>query len=110
MISEMEVRERLASLLVDEISLPDFEDWLVGRSWNMHKDSEETAQDLVWSIESALFAYSSDHLNEDQLRAQFAGLLNNARVVVRLVPAAKQPFYHFDPPPRTSFSGTLVSA
>lgn len=77
MINASEVREKLAALLKDNLSLDVFEDWLVGQSWNMHRDSAPDAQDLVSAIELSLSEYSSGHVNEAQLRDGLVSLLNN---------------------------------
>lgn len=40
MIQENEIREKLLAIA----SVDEFEDWLVQRSWNMHHDSDASAQ------------------------------------------------------------------
>ena len=70
MIAENQIRERLARYLLGEISLDEFEDWLVERSWNMHLDSDETAQKLAAAIELRLAEHSSGHLSNDGLRKE----------------------------------------
>jgi hypothetical protein len=76
MISENEVRERLARYLRGEIALEQFEDWLVQRSWNMHRDSEPAAQKLVAAIELRLAEHSSGHLDEPSLRSELVPLVS----------------------------------
>lgn len=68
MISELEVKENLASLLTNELSLEDFDRWLVEKSWNMHLDSAVEAQELVGSIELSLAEYSNGHLSWEELK------------------------------------------
>jgi hypothetical protein len=77
MISEAEVRERALAFLQNEFSLNDFEDWLAARSWNMHRDSAPSAQDLVSSIELALFEHSNGHARESDLRSALMSLLDD---------------------------------
>lgn len=77
MIEESEVRKRLLAFLRDDLSLDDFEDWLVVSSWDMHLDSESGAQELVWAIELALSEHSSKHLSYDGLKQEFGNLLNH---------------------------------
>jgi len=68
MIAEHQIRQWLARYLHKAISLDQFEDWLVQRSWNMQLDSAESAQKLAAAIELRLAEYSSGHLSDDQLR------------------------------------------
>ena len=70
MIAEYQIRQWLARYLHEEISLDQFEDWLVQRSWNMHRDSKESAQKLAAAIELRLAEHSSGHLDKDQLRSE----------------------------------------
>ena len=75
MIVESEIREKLGRFLSKEISLDQFEDWLVQRSWNMHEDSPEAAQKLVASIELRLAEHSSGHLDEGSLHNELRPLV-----------------------------------
>ena len=75
MITESQIRERLFAYLIRDITLNDFEDWLVSQSWNMHLDSDDAAQQLVGAIELRLAEYSDDHLNDTALERELAGLL-----------------------------------
>ena len=75
MITESQIRERLFAYLIRDITLNDFEDWLVSQSWNMHLDSDDAAQQLVGAIELRLAEYSDDHLNDTALERELTGLL-----------------------------------
>ncbi|MHB8303448.1 MAG: hypothetical protein ACYDC6_11505 [Acidobacteriaceae bacterium] len=74
MIAESEIREKLGRFLSKDISLDQFEDWFVQRSWNMHKDSHEAAQKLASAIELRLAEHSSGHLNDHALRDELRPL------------------------------------
>jgi hypothetical protein len=50
MINEFSVRDKLLELARNEISLEEFENWLVPAAWNMHYDSSPEAVELVSSI------------------------------------------------------------
>jgi hypothetical protein len=75
MITESQIREQLFAYLIRDVTLNDFEDWLVSQSWNMHLDSSDAAQQLVGAIELRLAEYSDDHLNDSGLERELAGLL-----------------------------------
>ncbi len=83
MITEGQIREQLYAYLTRQISLSEFEDWLVQRSWDMHRDSDEAAQRLVAAIELRLSEYSDDHLPDNALDRELYGLL--ARPYVLLI-------------------------
>lgn len=72
MIQENEIRARLLSLS----DLGEFEDWLAQQSWNMHQDSDPSAQRLVGKIELALAEFHNGDINEASL---FQMLRNLAR-------------------------------
>lgn len=76
MIREAEVRERLAAVIEELLPLPEFEDWLIQASWNMHRDSDPSAQDLVSAVELALSEYSSGHVSLAELRSELASFLD----------------------------------
>jgi hypothetical protein len=91
LIREGAVRERLAQLLDGQFDLAEFEDWLVQASWNMHRDSDPSAQDLVSSIELALAEYSSGHVSSAELRSALASLLDKVFVTLRITAAGAAP-------------------
>src|SRR2546426_7914376 len=76
MIAENQIREKLARYLRGEISLDHLEDWVVEQSWNMHRDSDDAAQQLAAAIELRLAEHSSGHLDEASLRNEFLSLIN----------------------------------
>jgi hypothetical protein len=76
MIQENEIREQLLALS----DLDAFEDWIVQHSWNMHQDSDPSAQKLVGKIELALAEYSNGHISEFELRRQLDNLARTYEV------------------------------
>ena len=101
MIAEYQLRQQLAKYLNGEMSLDHFEDWLVQRSWNMHRDSDEAAQKLGSMIELRLAEHSSGHLDEEHLRDEFRPLVTTYSAVVSFgQPVAPMPSSdaHFSSP------------
>jgi hypothetical protein len=76
MIAESQIREKLGRYLRGDVSLDSFEDWLVERSWGMHKDSQESAQRLASAIELRLAEHSSGHLGERELKDELRQFAN----------------------------------
>lgn len=85
MIQPSEVRQKLRAFLSRQLSLDDFEDWLVAQSWNMHIDSSAEARDLVSSIELALSEHSNGHLDASELRTKLFKVLDQIVVEVDVV-------------------------
>jgi len=83
MIAENQIREKLGRYLSKEWSLDQFEDWLVQRSWDMHKDSDESAQKLASQIELRVAEYTSGHLNEQELREELLPFVTTYTATVR---------------------------
>ncbi len=84
MIAELEIRKELVRFLTNEISLDDFEDWLVSKSWNMHLDSSAAAQSLASEIELCFSEFSSGHMNMAELRDELTPYATQISVSVPL--------------------------
>lgn len=70
-----EIRDHLASYVDNQTTFTQFENWLVTRSLNMHKDSDAEAQELILDL--------SEHIN-----ACVDGLINEAALRIALTPYA----------------------
>ena len=79
MLAYAELRNEIVRLLAEEVSLDNFEDWFVQRSWNMHKDSDLVAQRLAYAVELRLAEHDGGQLSESDLRKQ---LLQLSRAVL----------------------------
>jgi hypothetical protein len=79
MILASDVRQRLAALLQNNLSLPEFVDWIESKSWNMHRDSQADAIDLVSSIHLLLSEHDDQVLSDAALRVELLQVLNEVR-------------------------------
>ncbi len=84
MIADHQIREKIALYLGNKLSLDSFEDWLVERSWNMHRDSDAQSQELASAVELRLAELSSGHLDEAALRAELLPFVTKYVVPVSL--------------------------
>ena len=75
MVSESEIRDRLAVQLRGDLSLDDFEDWLVSQSWNMHQWASQADQRLAFAIELRLAEHDAGHLSDEDLARELRQLL-----------------------------------
>lgn len=76
MIIEHELREQIQQALSAASSLNALYEWLMDRSWNMHKDSSPPAVELAAEVEALFFERSDGLLRDDELRIKLAALLN----------------------------------
>ncbi len=74
---DLEIRDRLASYLVGEISLKDFEDWFVPVSWNIIHSGNLSAINLVYEVELWLAEFSDGYWSETELKEHCKPLLMN---------------------------------
>ena len=87
MISLNEIRDQLVSYLAKEKSFAEFEDWLIDHSWDMHKDSSESAQELVHEISASIYEYLDQNFSEEQLRVRLRPYVQLYRVSMPGEPA-----------------------
>ena len=102
MFSEQELRNRIAQVIVGNVSLDDFEDWFVGASWNVHAQADPRLAQLVGAVELHLAEYSSGHRDERQLRSGLKRLLFPSQFVSCNASAVDAVVVHHVP---TYFSG-----
>ena len=80
MILESAVREKLAAVARNAISLNDLANWIDAEGWNMHRDSAADAVDLASSIHLLLGERDDGVIDEAALRRELLSLLNNVVV------------------------------
>jgi hypothetical protein len=82
-LMESEIRSQLERYRDREISLEAFQDWFVPLSWDIEKVGEQTAIQLVHSIEGILGEASSANWDRSELREEltrivpFVGIAEN---------------------------------
>jgi hypothetical protein len=62
-----EMQEQLARLLMDRISLDEFQDWFAPYSRNIHKQADSAAQEFAYDIQHALAEYNDSPELRDRL-------------------------------------------
>ncbi|HEX9781340.1 MAG TPA: hypothetical protein VGA56_01245 [Opitutaceae bacterium] len=84
MIHERDVREKLASVLLGEVSLGAFERWLASERWNMFVDSDDSAIEFVAAVNLLVSEHHDNIISEDEFNSELLALLNNIRVSSRV--------------------------
>lgn len=77
MIQESDVREQMIALLEGQLSVQEFDKWLVANSWNMHRDSSPAAVDLVGAVELLLAERSGGFISDDEFCKQLMVLADH---------------------------------
>ncbi len=72
-----EIRDKLGSYLLGEISLEDFKDWFVPVLWNIEYSNNQDAMNIAYEMELRLAEYSNDYWSEDELKALLRPLVEN---------------------------------
>jgi hypothetical protein len=66
---------RIVTLLADQISLFDFQDWLVGATWDVEQHADSEATDLTYSSKLALAELSRCDISQAAFRERMRDLL-----------------------------------
>jgi hypothetical protein len=88
MIPVQEIRNKLAAVANDQLSLFDFIDWVDSSSWSMYRDASRDAIKLVSSIDRLAAEYDHHDVSESELRSRVLQLLNNIHDSIRQPVAA----------------------
>ena len=91
MVVESEVRLRIVAVLQGDLSLADFDEWLLDVSDDMHRDSTESAQVLVSSTSILLYEFESGAISEETLRSDLLTQVNHILVSVQIAADRVEP-------------------
>lgn len=76
-----EIVANLVKLLRGKISVEQFEDWFVPRSWNVHKDDDREAERLAHDVDFALIELEEGRIDEKQFREEALRLIASSTVL-----------------------------
>lgn len=74
------IRQRLASYLDGETSLPDFNAWFVPATWNVGHDEDPSAYDLTNELYLRLAEHANGHWTETELKDRLRPLVEAVAV------------------------------
>ncbi len=69
------IRDQITALLIDEISLFEFQDWLVGATWDVEQHGDPDATDLTYSSKLALAELSRGDISPTAFRERLRDLI-----------------------------------
>ncbi len=76
---DAEIRDRVARYLNRAISLREFEEWFVPRTWNATSRVGRSTSDLINEIELRLAEYTSGHWTQRELREQLRSVIERPK-------------------------------
>lgn len=85
MINDSDIRSEIGRFLAGEITLDQFENWLVPRSWNVHQWGSVETQQLAYAIELGLAEHEIGHLSDEDLRKELHQLANTYLLTSRVL-------------------------
>lgn len=99
------VRAHIQQFLDGAESLDDFEDWLVGASWNIHKIADHELRRFVGSVELRLAEHSEGHMESDALKQELQAMF----LYGCPLPANQMPVFSFTLPVAVSTISSTFS-
>jgi hypothetical protein len=72
------IRERVNSFLAGDLTLLQFQDWLVANTWDVEEQGDPHATDLTYEIKLALAEHSRGDISEDELRERMSQAVKTA--------------------------------
>ena len=82
MLTESRIRDQIASLLADEMTLSDFVEWLDEVTWDMDESLQAAAKDLLQEADLWVGEFSFGHRSLDSLRRSLGDSLSTFRLSV----------------------------
>jgi hypothetical protein len=70
------IRDHIVALLADQISLFEFQDWLVGATWDIEQHADSEATDLAYSSKLALAELSRGDISKSMFRERMRELVD----------------------------------
>jgi len=83
---DSEIREKLSQYLKGAISLREFEDWFLPKTWNIHYLGDQSAQHLAYEIGLLLAEFSNRDWTENELRQQLQAHIDTHRSSPQILP------------------------
>jgi hypothetical protein len=79
-----DIRERVISFLMEELPLPEFQEWLVGATWDVEDHGNPEAINLTYAIKLALAEHGRGDISSSDLRDRLSELVETTASVAYL--------------------------
>jgi hypothetical protein len=72
------IREQVTSFLSGNLTLPQFQEWLVANTWDVEEHGDAHATDVTYEIKLALAEHSRGDISGDELRDRMSEAVKTA--------------------------------
>jgi hypothetical protein len=76
MIKASDIRSSIGEFLGGDRNFDEFENWLIGHTWNIHKFGDVESQVLAYSVELRIAEFNADALSLSELRLELQNIAN----------------------------------
>ncbi len=73
-----QIRNEMQRYLHGQLTLKEFESWLIPSTWDLKKEDDLLAYDLLGTLQLALAEHSIGHLDEEELRKEWTLLVSRS--------------------------------
>jgi hypothetical protein len=77
------LRDHVIAFLAGEIALPDFQDWLVGATWDVEEQGDPRAVDMTYEIKLALAEHARGDISVGEFRERLQQIVGSEARVSR---------------------------
>jgi hypothetical protein len=74
----VDIRERVIVFLAGELTLPQFQEWLVANTWDVEQRGDPHATDLTYEIKLALAEHSRGDISPTELHDRLRNAVTTA--------------------------------
>ena len=74
----VDIRERVIAFLAGELTLPQFQEWLVATTWDIERHGDPTATDVTYEIKLALAEHSRGDISSSDLHDRMSEAVKTA--------------------------------
>jgi len=86
---DIDIRDKIVSYLLDDISIEQLEDWFVSASYNFLQKENKNIVDLVSDIGLLLAEYSNGDWSENELKNFLRPMVESYSVYIDYIPVLK---------------------
>ncbi len=76
MVNALDIRSAIGDFLAGKQSLDQFESWIVGRTWNIHKSGDWDSQALAYAVELCLAEHRVGAFSDKDLGVELRNIAN----------------------------------
>jgi hypothetical protein len=74
----VDIRERVIAFLAGELTLPQFQEWLIANTWDVEEHGDPHATDMTYEIKLALAEHSRGDISGDELHERMRDAVKTA--------------------------------